>query len=327
MNTLIAKVAHISFHRNTVRSFETIIEEVRVVVQFNAQEMTINLSSCNSIKAVKRLFFDILSLLHLYLGGFPQIDSLVINNQIKKLETLEGKYVANERFCRGFSSLCEIDETDINTTIIRNLRQLKQAPINSLQYLVSKGYDRIIVDHSITLLLHAIEGLISEDKLKASKEEMKIKYNLPKKSGDITAISYYLSKNYFFKYHRKFNCEILPLLGETQYSFIKTIADTRNWNSHFQNTDNQPNRLINGRDMIIYFYILIYATRILIMDLLGVAYDETQIVEYYYIVHDWIQEIMGKTQNPPKSAIYRNRENFEEAMKRIHHNINEETFN
>ena len=61
--------------------------------------------------------------------------------------------------------------------------------------------------------------------------------------GDYMAAVYWLCNNYFFKYHKKYACEIMPLLKVTQYKFMSRLAETRNWYSHFLKESQKPLRI------------------------------------------------------------------------------------
>ena len=128
---------------------------------------------------------------------------------------------------------------------------------------------------------------------------------------------HWLCKKYFFNYHRKYTCEIMPLLKVTRYEFMTRLAETRNWYSHFLDESKKPLRIIRGRDFVIYFEIVCFMIRLSIIDRIGTHIDENRIREFYYIIHDWILEIMYDTDEPLKSNTYQIEKQRENDIREI----------
>lgn len=311
INAIRAEVNHVSFQNNSVKKFEAIFDESSVLMEIVGSKLTMKIEGRKKIQEIESLLFELLSLLYIYLGGFPQIETVKVNNLAKNLCDLQTKYFTDDRFCKEYYSTCDVNIATMNDIVLDKFRQIKQIPIASMQYLVSRGYKSVVPDHKITLMLHVIEGIVEKRMLCKLHGKTDIK-------GGIKGASNYLCQNYFFKYQEKFDCEILQLLQVTENRFIKNIWDTRDWYSHLLNSDQKPDRLKKGSDMIIYFEILMYAARLLIMDLLEVPYDESKIAEFYYVIHDWLQDVFGKKNQPLKSRTYRNCKSIEEAMIMLH---------
>ena len=111
--------------------------------------------------------------------------------------------------------------------------------------------------------------------------------------------------NYFFNYHRKFNCAILNLLKVNQFQFVQISADTRHWYSHFLAPTQRVNRLKTGEEMLIWFDILQYAIRLMLISELYISVDSNIIQEYYYILHDWILNVKHNKADNVKSNAYK----------------------
>lgn len=110
---------------------------------------------------------------------------------------------------------------------------------------------------------------------------------------------------HFFVYHRKYNCQILKSIHlKSKQEFYEIIADTRNDFSHF--LESKVHRLIKGTDRVYFIDLIFYAERLFILEeILGVEISELQVMEYMYILHDWIDEIVNKRDDRIKSKSYK----------------------
>ena len=267
--------------------------------------MYIEITGSNNIDKLEKLLFEILSLLFLYLGGYPRIKNIILIKNTKDISKLLIKYNTSEIFIKESLSLCDIDNTTINEAVLRNYRQIKQTPISSLQYLVSKDYESVVINHKITLMLHIIEGLVDSSFIPSLKRELKSKLETKDTIGIFMAAAYHICKHYFFEYDRKYEFDILPLLKVSQNDFLRILTDTRNWYSHYFDETKKPDRLDDGKEIIIYLHIIYFTIRLYLMDSIHVEYDESRIREYYYMLHDWILEVKYGESNPLKSNTYK----------------------
>lgn len=242
------------------------------------------------------------------------MEKLWINEELENIACRVTKYKTSNEFLNENLVICEIDKNTILQQVFDKMRAMRDLPIYSLQFLVSEAYDHVITNHKMTLLLHIVDGIYDKKRLVNDRSEIRKKYRASQKGkiGDYMAAVYWLCNNYFFKYHRKFGCEILPLLKVTQYEFLERLSDTRNWYSHFLNNMRKVSRIKNGKEFIIYFELVCYMICLSIIDELKLFADEDKIKEFYYTVHDWILAIIYDRDSPLKSKTYKIAKSCEE---------------
>lgn len=317
MNHLKAVVEHKFFITSRVERFNLKMENNTVLLYSEYDKLHIEILGRKTIAKLRTLFFDILSLLFIYLGSSPKICELIENGQSIDIAQFSSKYTPSKRFSNKEACLCPINNTTINEKVLKLFLNISKMPINSLQFLLCEAYDKLAQDHRITLLLHIIDGIVSKAEVQKAKTYLCGKYpqiyNI-KTIGNYLPAVYHLCQNYFFNYHRKFKCDILQLLKVTQLKFVQISADTRNWYSHFLEESKKPNRLKCGEEMIFWFDILHYAIRLMIVSELKVSIDEGVVKEYYYILHDWILKILYGKEDNLKSNTYSFVKSFREMF-------------
>ncbi len=285
---------------------EIIIENSNVMLNIEHQKLHIKITSRKSVDRLRKLLFEVLSLLFLYLGAYPKIELLIINTREQDLTSLIVKFNSRKEFMRPEMAICDINSSTINEAIIKKFRTINVYPINSLQYLVSEEYKYVVANHKITLLLHVMEGLADRSILKELELELQSIAKTEDRIGKFKASAYNIFKSHFFKYQREYECGIFSLLKVDEMKFLKEITDTRNWHSHFYKETKKSSRLKKGVDMIFYFYIIFFSIRIYLVDGLGIILDEKKIKEYCYMLHDWILTEGLKQNEPLKSKTYNN---------------------
>lgn len=294
-------------------SFECEVDRCKVSFFIQETNLDIKIEGRKGPQKLEALLADIESLLFVYLGSFPTTLSICTNGIEWELTNRINKYMTSGHFAKKNLALCRINLDTVNSGVINKMRQVKRTPLSSLQYIVSESYEHVVFDHKITLLLHIVQGIVSEDIIENELSEAILKYSFSKsnKPGKYFAAAFHLCKLYFFNYHKKYNCRILQLLAKNQRSFLKTITDTRNWYSHFFDESKKPDRLKNGTEMMVYFAIIYYALRLMVLDKLELKPDEESVKEFYYSVHDWIAELYNKDV-PLKSIAYTTRKMIED---------------
>lgn len=321
MNELKVKGEHEGLRYSPIVPFDSIIDNSIVHIESTENIIFLRIITRKKEEATKRLFFDVFTLIFIYLGAFPVIKEFLFNNELLKTTNLAGKFTSRSDLFRKDLFVININSDSVNQRVIDTYRRKQSAPLSSLQYLASESYKHIVSDHRITLLLHVIDG-ICDVKTTDIKKEIVRKYRLGisyKEIGDYLAKAYEIVKGNFFYYHRIFDCGIMKLLHVTQYDFLTIISDTRNWNSHFLR-DKKPNRLKGGAEIVIYFELIMYIIRLKLAKDFEVPVKEDNIKEYYYTVHDWILNVLYDREDDIKSVTYRNAKNwneFIECMKRL----------
>lgn len=317
MNELKAEVRHKFFVVNKVDKFKTEIDSLDISIWSNSEILYIDICGRKAIEKIEDLVLELFSLFSLYLGGYPKIMKMEVNGQVMDTSMYVGKFDTWEYFIKSDLAICQINESTVNGDVLHNYRNLKQTPLYSMQYLVSSNYKHVIINHKITLLLHIIDGIVSDSIVKPMQTEIKSKYHVQGDKGKYKPKVYYLCKNHFFNYHRKYNCEILSLLQVTQYKFLQIVTDTRNWYSHFLSENKKLDRLKDGAEMLIYFEIVYYTIRLFLISEIDVKANEEFVKEYFYSVHDWVLKIKYEKKSPLKSKTYKIAESFEEMRQMI----------
>lgn len=310
INVLTATTSHEFFLRNPEKDINIKIENSFVTLKIHGTNMYMEITGRKSIDKLESLLFEIFSLLFIYLGAYPKIESITANKENKDITNLLVKYNTHTIYRKESFCLCDINSTTINESVLKKYRKINRIPISTLQYIVSEDYKSVITNHKITLMLHIIEGLVDRNLLPSLKQELQRKMN-KKDIGDFMAATYHICKSFFFNYHRKYKFDILSLLKVNQNKFLRILSDTRNWYSHYLKETQKPERLVDGVDIVIYFKIIYYVIRLFIMDAIQVKCDYGRVSEYFYIMHDWILEVKYAKSDPLKSNTY----NINRAMK------------
>lgn len=321
MTHILAKYRSKVISRHLGSKLEVKIDNCKVELESNQQKLIIQICGRAGKEKIMDLLSDLESLIFFYLGSFPLMEVLYINGNEMDISKRAAKYETSDHFLKDNLVICDIDETTLNEQKIKEFRKINSYPIYSFQCLLSKAYDHVITNHKMTLLLHVIEGLYEANKnqVQMQKKEIYNKYPDSRKGtvGDYMVAVYCLCKKYFFNYHKKYACEIMPLLKVTRYKFMSRLVETRNWYSHFLDEGKKPLRIVKGRDFIIYFEIVCYMIRLSVIDRIGVFINESRVREFYYTVHDWILAIMYDTDEPLKSNTYQIEKQWREFIQEI----------
>lgn len=291
MNSFKCITEHRSFLFHPLADFEFRYQGIDIKIANSVNKLMIELIGDKSREKLMENLFDILSLCFLILGGYPEIMSVDVNGEFVDTSDFLGYFATAKHFCDRDMGLGKIDITTINEQTMDNWQKMKIDPlksaISSLKYLVSEDYSKIIMNHRITLLLHIIDGIVTENMA----NEYKSKY-LEKCALDPTSrISTYSLKVYYLvnDFARLYPVsDILSLLNVDLCEFVKVITDTRHWNSHFLEESKKENRLKDGAEMLFYFNIIYICIRLHLLGLLKIATDSSKTNELLYLMHDWI---------------------------------------
>lgn len=172
-----------------------------------------------------------------------------------------------------------------------------------------------ILLHKFVLISHTIDGFVRhsfyENQLK-----QKVRLVNPKAKVEYRHRVEVVFEP-FFRYHKKFNCEILKAMRISKKKLVDVISDTRNDFSHF--LDKKIERLHSGSDMLHYFYVINFALRLfLLSNIIKVCLDDRCVKEYMFTLHDWIILSRNENFNNFKSVAYsqyERRKEFENFLK------------
>ena len=293
MNQYRVKLDNGNIEQYIDKNFNTKIDDciISVINQNNYLEFSIE--GEKTIDELSRLFFFFFSLFYIYLGAFPQIMEIEQNNSKYDISRLNRRFNTYEIFKKNVYVICNINDKNISQNTINQIRGIKKFPVYSMQALVSDAYKHILANHKILLLCHVIDGLVDKKDYNRNKyvNELNTMCQTSRKPGEYKLKVYHLCKNYFFKYYDFYNSDILNTMGLNKIDFINVISDTRNWYSHFLNDIEKPNKLTDGKKIIIYFDIILYSLRILLLDKLGISVNLDKIKAYLRDTNNWIKRI------------------------------------
>ena len=320
MNLLLIRAKHNGFYRAPVIKFSSLVDNSTITIESQQDILVIQIFTRRSEHTATDLFLDLFSILYVYLGAFPTIESATFNGSDIDRSNWIDKFKTRSELFRHDLFITDINDLSINQNVIDAYREKQLSAIFSLQYLTCESYRRVIADHKLTLLLHVIDGISDFDNsaLSQLKTEMISKYKIPNNIslGKYIPKVYAVSNECFFNYHRKYNCEILQLLKISQYTFLRIVTDTRNWNSHFLR-DKKIDRLKDGSEIAIFFEILQYMVRLKIAKDIGAPIKESNVQEYYYVLHDWILRVLYNSDVNLKSNTYKTAKQWDEFTGRI----------
>ena len=308
MNTLKAEINHPYFSEPWFAPFTVSIENC--TVSMDATEtpgnVIVSISGRKGCKKLRSLFFEIYELFFIYLGHYPNIISLNRNGESEDLNVLLNKYKSSSRYGR-LLAICDINEDSVNEKVLFNMRKLRSNPRFSLEYVVSQDYDNINITHRLLLLLHAMDGMVSQAQRTSIEQDLKKITGTPRKKNDkkYEKTVFFICQNSFFNYHRKYNCEILQALGQTKRTFLEKTTDTRNVYSHFYIPSPSEAPIESGAEMLYYFEILFLTARIFLSKEIGVNLKDNNIKESLYRIHDWIIGNKKRSTKKYKSWAYK----------------------
>lgn len=311
MNNLKAILVHRYFKEPIFENFTVSIENFTVIMERTnrPEAVTVLITGRKGAEHLRKLFFEIVDLLFIYLGSCPTQEAISINGVEIDSKYILDKYSPSKKYGR-LLAICDINASSLNEATLQKLRGVEATPFYSLEYILSSGYDNLNIVHRVLLLLQAMEGIVSDSQRDSVRIDLQ---TLSKKTGalgDHLPSVYFICKNSFFNYHRKYKCEILKLLGTSRWSFIKTATDTRNWYSHFltdarvKNKKEKKTPLTDGAEMLYYFEILFFASRLSLCEQMGLSLKESNIKESYYRIHDWVMETKYHRDDKYKSSAY-----------------------
>lgn len=322
MNKFRAVLQHDFFNFLEESHFSVEYEDVGAHFQYNKalNQLTIELSSKGKNKSdFEEEFERIFLLLFLMMGSCPYIKLISFNDEESDLETLTRRHITHKYYHDLQFRICTPCSKNITRSLLSEFKSItlpdKKISLLSfylLQILVSKEYEKnVFIAHRLTLLLHAIDGMITKQQgffkeeitekiieewpeMEQNKENKRINYFFPK--------LYYLCSETIFLYEDR--CKILKVLGKDKKGFLDTLVDTRHFYSHMLPLNERKKRLREGKDIRVYFDILFYSLRLYWLKKMDVNLDDSVIINTYSVFHDWIVDIEKIKDEPYLSGTY-----------------------
>ncbi|MEY8392756.1 hypothetical protein AALA98_15605 [Lachnospiraceae bacterium 45-W7] len=322
MGFVFARLQHRYFEQSRIQNFCVKINYNIVKFEQTNAVVEVTITGRKSNEKLNSFFFELLSMMFLYLGSFPKIEKLFLGEQEVDGSKFAKKYVSYSYFERKDSYICEISAQTICEEKYNKFKQIPQMPIYSMQYLVSEHYQYMNITHKVTLLTHIIDGITriptSRNQLNQIKSNLRTKYKIPA-SDEVGNYLVHadIALTPFFKLHSNYNCGIIPFLGKSRYNFLRIVSDTRNWYSHFLKETQKIDRLKSGMEMVIFFELILYCLRIYLIQAMDIVIEKDATKEYLYTVHDWILEIKYGRDEPLKSNTYRIQKGMKEMTEQL----------
>lgn len=296
MNEMKIMAVHKCFIINHIEKFQNRIDNNIITVETRNDEIIIYIRSRKGRDKLCSFGFQIMEILFIYIGAFPEFKSVIINGVEQDTTQYANKFSTYSYYVRNDLLMCKINAESLNETVFQRFKMINHMPLSSMEYIFSQPYKKVNIAHKVTLLTHVIEGITPD---KYYKERV----------GDVF--------EEFFRYHRKYGCEIMHLLNKNRKSFIEVFVDTRHWYSHFLRESERIGRMKSGTEMVIYFDILYYCIRFYLIKKLEVTVCGDKIKEYLYAVHDWILEIKYGKNGPFKSGVYQANMKWQEIQQEM----------
>ena len=316
MNSIKIVTNHKVFESYHFKEFVFQYENIQINLSLDEKKFVIVLLGRKSIKKMMDIFFIVYDLVFLILGSFPRREKVFINDlEVDTIKWVK-KYNTSSHYIEKESRLCEISLDTVNANTLKNMANIHNQTLSSLEYIVSEYYGHIVTYHRIVLMTHTIEGFFRHTKdYNLLLQELKIKNTRKKKIDYIENVERVF--RCFFYYHKKNNVQILKCIHlKNKQLFYKIIADTRNDFSHF--LENNKHRMIEGKDMVYFIDLIFLADRLFILkEILNLSIIDEQVKEYMYILHDWIDSMINKRNTRFKSQRYKQVEKIKEFNKCI----------
>lgn len=314
MNSVKVITSHKTFETYCLETFEFQYDNVKINISLNEKKLVIALFGRKSAKKIMDIFFRVYDLIFLILGGFPERESVILNDIEIDTSKWVRKYHTSSHYIEREARLCEISINTVNANTLSRMFNIHNQTLSSLEYIVSDYYSHIVTNHRIELMTHTIDGfLIHTKENDLLLQELKAKYPQKKKVNYIESVERVF--RCFFYYHRKNNVQILDCIHlKNKQAFYEVIADTRNDFTHF--LESKEHRLIKGRDMVYFIDLIFLANRLFMLkEILNLPVIDEQVKEYMYILHDWIDSIVNKRSDRIKSKRYKQVEKVKESNK------------
>ena len=304
MNVIKIIARHKAFETYFFEAFEFSYENVKCELDVEEKKLIMTFVGRKAIPLIYNVFFEVYNLLFLILGGFPKIEYIFENNIEIDITKWARKYNTASCYNEPEARLCEISLKTVNGNILNKISMLHHQTLSSVQYITCAYYCHMVTNHRVELITHTIDGFFRHTFFYAQLLQQIKKHNPKKQKLTYIEMVERVFKR-FFVYHRKYNCQILKCIHvKSKKEFYGIIADTRNDFSHF--LESKKHRLIKGTEMVYFIDLIFYAERLFILEeVLEVKISEMQIMEYMYILHDWIDKIVNKRDDRIKSERYK----------------------
>ncbi len=205
MNEMKILAVHKCFVVNHIKEFQNKIDNNIISVETRNDEILVYIRSRKGTDKLCSFGFQIMEILFLYMGAFPEFKLVTINGVEQDITQYANKFSTYSYFVRNDLLMCKIDAESLNETVFQRFKMINHMPVSSMEYIFSQSYKKVNIAHKVTLLTHVIEGITPNKFFKERVEDI---------------------FEEFFRYHRKYGCEIMNLLNKNRKSFVDVFVDT-----------------------------------------------------------------------------------------------------
>jgi len=253
-------------------------------------KIEITIESEKDFETIQNLFFRQYQLLFYIIGDYLEIKKIQfyqnekeISSQFDDTKHLK-KFYTNKTFIHD-NQLAIIDGSNFANAIIR-LSGFAEKDVsgvfNSFEYLHCKAYNGILINHRFLLSTHIIEGFCNRF---CTKKEYKNTYNTK---------ACYFYQNLFDKITSN-NIDVFKILEMDETTFIKSIHDTRDVQTHLISGEKKSNYIKDGVDLIYLFFLFSVAFRLNILKMIDVEIDNSLAQKEIMSIRNWIAKIKMKS--------------------------------
>ncbi|MDY5837037.1 MAG: hypothetical protein SPK23_08025 [Eubacteriales bacterium] len=316
MNHFKVILYHDLFKFSEETEFSVEYENVHASFQYDKAQfqLIVELSSVeNNIIDLEEEFIRLHLLFFLMMGSCPVIISKELNGNKYDIDELSVKFFTDKYYQNSHFCLCIPNSQNITESLLTSFKSItlpeKVSIVSfySVQALISIEYEHVLLDHKLTLLLQALDGMINKEQ-GFNKKEVKSKIikewpEMPhQKISDLFCKLYFFASETLFPYENR--CHILKAIGKDKKEFLEAIIHTRHFYSHMLSLNERNKRLVESKDFRVFFDILIHSIRLFWLKKLDANLDDQVTISTYNIFHDWLVYIYGLEDEPYLSGIY-----------------------
>lgn len=303
MNSLKVVLRHDFFEFINDSQFYIKHDNIHIKFQYDTERCRLSVdleSNKESVTSLEEEYARLHLLFFLMIGSCPIIKSKALNDKECVVDELSVKYFTDRHYHNIHFRLCVPSSQNITESLIKSFKaitlpeKISLISFYSLQALVSQEYKNVFIDHKLTLLLQTLDGMIDIEQ-GFNKENIKCEIikewpDMERQEiGDLFYKIYFFASETIFCYENK--CRILKVLGKNKKEFLDAIIHTRHFYSHMLSLNERRKRLTEGKDLRVYFEILVYSIRVYWLKKMNVKLDENVILNTYSVFHDWLVDI------------------------------------
>lgn len=287
------------------KDFDGILLQHSVHIELNDNLISLTIMQIELSKyKIENIFDGLMSLFFIALGRHLTLISYSKNDNNVDINRFTDQINTSINYQKRYFKFCDINNNLLTESNLKKIIdfKLKNASLNSLEYLICKNYNSVLWEHKFVLLLHVLDGVTEHFNLNSNTLKKEFKCDFAKDLSDnnqpgeyICKLNYIFSK-YYFKYDIISSKTIKLLKRKNKYSFLQGIEQSRNWYSHLPDKNKCSSRIdtTNTDNLAILFIIICVARLLLLENYLNIQPDDKCVKESFACIHDWILDTSEK---------------------------------